>query len=442
MKMNTKVSKSNSLAQVGLFPHLLGQRGSVIVFVAVLLPILLAFAGLVIDVGHLFVVRSTLQNASDSASLAAAASLSYGPEEARNQAQLLAQYYAVDGTPVTLDLADIELGNWDEGSKTFSVLSPAQEASANSVRVTAQRTASRNNPIYLFFMRIFGRETSDVRAMAVAYAQEGLCGLIFGDKMVKLSGRARTDSYNSLQGPYISPGGNNGDVCSNGPINLSGSGQVNGDATPGPGESVSISGGAYVTGSTEPMASTMDLPDIDLGDIATNNDNGPIPYNLTLGSNNKVKHHKHKHHKRHYDDDDDDDQLTLTGGRYYFTKLTIIGNGRITVTGKTIIYITDKLTVSGNGIVNVSQEPIDLSVLITSTRPVGFASNADFYGFLYAPDAKILVTAKGDFYGAMIGGEISITGSGEIIYDEALKDVAVLVKMEIPVTTASSTLVQ
>ncbi len=419
-------------------PGLLGDEGGAVgVIVAMVLAVLMAFAGIVIDLGHLFVVRSTLQNTADSASLAAAASLSYGPDEARNQAQLLAQLHAVDATPVALTLADIELGTWDEDSKTFSVLSPAQEASANSVRVTAQRSKVRNNAISLFFMRIFGRETSDVRVVAVAYVQQDLCGLIFGDKKVKLIGNARTDSYNSIQGPYISPGGNNGDVCSNGPITLSGNAVVNGDATPGPGESVSINGGAYVTGSTKPMASTMDLPDIDLGDIATNNDNGSIPYNLTLGGG-----------KKDDDDDDDDDDnivgdlLTLTGGRYYFNKLKIVNNGKIRVTGKTVIYINGELSVGGNGIVNVFQDPADLSVLVTSTKPVSFTSNADFYGFLYAPDEKIAMHSNSDFYGAMIGGEIEINGNGEIIYDEALKDVAVLVNMEIPIVTTNSTLVQ
>ncbi len=121
MKMNTKDSRSNSLAQVGLFPRLLGQRGSVIVLVTVLLAVLLGVAGLVIDVGHLFVVRSTLQNASDSGALAAVASLSYGPEEARKQAQLLAHKHDVNGSSVKLISADVELGTWDPELKEFTV---------------------------------------------------------------------------------------------------------------------------------------------------------------------------------------------------------------------------------------------------------------------------------------------------------------------------------
>ena len=132
MKVKTKASKMNSLPQRGPFTGLLfDELGATAVIVALLLTVLIAFAGLVIDVGHLFVVRSTLQNASDSASLASVASLSYGPEEARKQAQLLAQMHAVDGTPVTLMLSDIELGAWEIGTKKFTVLAPAEEANAD-----------------------------------------------------------------------------------------------------------------------------------------------------------------------------------------------------------------------------------------------------------------------------------------------------------------------
>ncbi|MCH7646571.1 MAG: hypothetical protein IH788_05160, partial [Nitrospinae bacterium] len=83
------------------------ERGAVAVLVAVLLAVLIGFAGLVIDLGHLFVVRSTLHNAADAASLAAVSSLTYGPDEVRKQAQLLAQQHNVGGTPVALVLADI-----------------------------------------------------------------------------------------------------------------------------------------------------------------------------------------------------------------------------------------------------------------------------------------------------------------------------------------------
>jgi Flp pilus assembly protein TadG len=48
------------------------ESGVVIVIVAIALIVLLAFAGLAIDVGHVMVVRNELQNAADAAALAGA----------------------------------------------------------------------------------------------------------------------------------------------------------------------------------------------------------------------------------------------------------------------------------------------------------------------------------------------------------------------------------
>ena len=49
----------------------------------------------------------------------------------------------------------------------------------------------------------------------------------------------------------------NGDVISNGSINITGSGSINGDAHPGIGKSVYLSGGGTVTGSTTPLKTTL-----------------------------------------------------------------------------------------------------------------------------------------------------------------------------------------
>ena len=51
------------------------HKGSAIIFVAVTLMVLVAFAGLAIDVGYLYVVRGELQNAADSGALAGAQQL-------------------------------------------------------------------------------------------------------------------------------------------------------------------------------------------------------------------------------------------------------------------------------------------------------------------------------------------------------------------------------
>ena len=425
-------------------PGLLADEGgAVIVIVTVVLAVLIGFAGIVIDLGHLFVVRSTLQNAADSASLAAAASLRYGPDEARNQAQLLAQYHAVDGTLITLVLADIELGTWDEGSKTFTVLAPDQEANADSVRVTSQRSSARNNPISLFFIRIFGHETSDVRAMAVAHYEPALCGGIIGETKITFNSSTGTDSYNSDYGPYSPVSANeNGDVCSCGDIELNSTAIVRGNANPGPDNTVIMNNSSYVTGSTRPGGCPV-LADVELGDIATYNDNGNIPAVTTdrgkdpfeMGPYDLALHSS--------------DSLTLPGGtsenpaRYYFTSVDIAHSSTLTVMGPTVMYVTGKFEMHSSTIVNTGQNPEDLIIMVSSIEDVQFNHDVDFYGIIYAPNAHVVLNSGVGFYGAIMAQEITLNSAVVVHYDESLGDIALLSDVEIlPGNTVSSVLVQ
>ena len=421
-------------------PGLLADEGgAVVVIVAVVLAVLIGFAGIVIDLGHLFVVRSTLQNAADSASLAAAASLSYGPDEARNQAQLLAQHHAVDGTPVTLVLADIELGNWDEGSKTFSVLSPDQEASANSVRVMAQRSTVRNNAISLFFMRIYGHETSDVRAMAVAYAQSGLCGGIIGEKKVTLNSSATTDSYSGVYSPATAK--DNGDVCSCGDIELNESAGVNGDAHAGENHEVILNKSSYVTGLTDQGGCPV-LADVELGNVEYTNSNGNIP-EMTDKGKNPFPNPKSPYDLKLINAD----SLTLPGGEYYFTSVDLGNAATLQVDGPTVMYVTGTFSVSNANIINPSQIPENLIIMASSTKKkddVQLHHNVDFHGIIYAPDVHVELNSSVDFYGVIMGEEVTLNSSVAVHYDESLDDMDLVVNGVKFASggTVSSTLVQ
>ncbi len=426
-------------------PGLLGdERGTVGVVVATFLAVILGFAGLVIDVGHLFVVRSNLQNVADAASLAAAATLGYGPEEARNQAQLIALRHGIDGTSVTLALADIELGTWDIETKTFTVLDPAQEQNADSVRVTAQRAETRDNPVPLFFMPIFGRETSDVRAMAVATRNGDCIAGVIGETRVTINSSAGTDSYDSSFGPYsaASPG-QNGDVCSCGDIELNSSALVQGDAQPGYDHEVILNSSAYVTGSTAPGDCPV-LPDVELGDIATNNDNADIPAET--------------------DNDEDPfpngpyaleltngDSITLDGGtsenpaRYYFTSLELHSSTTLSFTGPAIIYVTETFALNSSSILNPTQNPEDLVIMISSTAEVQFNSSTDFHGVVYAPNAHVINNSSVDFFGAIFGQEVTLNSSVVVHYDETLDEVDYLDGLQVATGSgggASSSLVR
>ena len=177
-----------------------GQRGTVIVYVGILILVLIGFAALAVDIGHLYVARNELQNAADAGALAGAHELylnngtavnpganqvGYDTARANNSQNLAVE---VNWTPGTNIGTDVERGHW---SFTYRQFTPSNNLNAirigdytteeldknrandgtfidlvNAVRVKTRREAS---PVSLTFARIFGFATYPVTAEAVAY---------------------------------------------------------------------------------------------------------------------------------------------------------------------------------------------------------------------------------------------------------------------------------
>lgn len=71
-------------------PHVVHQRGAILVMTVIFLVILLGFAALALDLGRLYVLRTEMQNAADASAMAAAAELD-GQLNARSDAVLAAK---------------------------------------------------------------------------------------------------------------------------------------------------------------------------------------------------------------------------------------------------------------------------------------------------------------------------------------------------------------
>lgn len=143
------------------------ERGVVVVFVAMMIVVLLGIAALVVDLGYLYYVRARLQNTADAAVLAAALEL---PSAAQVQAEaVLYGQLNWPGAGAIIGSSDVEVGNWDTGTKTFS----PGGSPVNAVRATAQRSAANGNPVDLIFGPILGIDQSDVGATAIAILVPG-----------------------------------------------------------------------------------------------------------------------------------------------------------------------------------------------------------------------------------------------------------------------------
>jgi len=140
-------------------PCLPSRRGNYAIIYAVTIPIFLGFAALVVDLAYMRVARNQAQDIADAAS--AAAMYTLRRERSRAAATVVAEQTCalnnVAGAPPRC--ASMEFGDLDNGSF---------QASANNqaVRVTTDRMGG--NAPGLFFARIWGKDTFEVGASAVA----------------------------------------------------------------------------------------------------------------------------------------------------------------------------------------------------------------------------------------------------------------------------------
>jgi hypothetical protein len=144
------------------------QTGSVSTFVLIGLIPLLAVLVLVVDAGLLLTARTHLQNAADSAALAAMGKMREGGSfaEAVGEASRYAGLQPVLDEHVELGATDVMLGTFDHDTRVFT---PGSRFGSAAVRVVARRQdGAPSGAIPLLLARVLGRETADVSAEAVA----------------------------------------------------------------------------------------------------------------------------------------------------------------------------------------------------------------------------------------------------------------------------------
>jgi hypothetical protein len=145
------------------------RHGIALIYVTFCMVGILAICSLAIDVAHVRVVKLELQQAVDTASYAAAYTISYGSATCQYYADYAASQNKADGATVNLLASDIVYGTWDPTAKTFTPMA-GWSASANAVRVTARRTAATSNAVKMTFANIVGLASEDVIVSSTAYA--------------------------------------------------------------------------------------------------------------------------------------------------------------------------------------------------------------------------------------------------------------------------------
>ncbi len=248
-----------------------------------------------------------------------------------------------------------------------------------------------------------------------------------GKDSVNLIGNAYTDSYDSAVGPYNVSGnkGHHGDVSTDSTANnaitvLPGS-AVDGQALVGPGgDPVSgINNQGTITGTTgtEPSAFALPLSTIPSG--VTNQGALDVSGNRTV---------------------------VLGEGTYWFSSISVTGNGRLKTTGAVKIYVTGDVNIGGNGVATAGNLPpnfllygtVDPSNAANKCNSVLIHGNGSFYGAVYAPDAGVQVAGNAANFGALTGKTVTINGNGGFHYDEQLGNLGRTVTTTVTTTYATT----
>jgi hypothetical protein len=258
----------------------------------------------------------------------------------------------------------------------------------------------------------------------------------FGDELLHMDSNSRTDSYDSEAGDYLSQTtgtGNDqhanegGDVGSNGNITMDSNIGVWGDAHPGPGGSVT-GDLANITGSTTPLPSTIELPDIVVPPVAA--PGGNVSFNTQ----------------------------TLASGSYYYASMQVNGTRTLTINGPATIvcgnfelesnseivvdatggpvefFVLDDFILNSNtSIASTTLSPLDVAVNLLSDNildpgvdvdfdedDLALDSNAKLYGTIYAPNAEISIHSNFELFGSLVARRVDLDSQCRIHFDEQL----------------------
>ncbi|MBO6305298.1 MAG: Tad domain-containing protein [Selenomonadaceae bacterium] len=138
------------------------EKGAIIVFTALLLPLMMICVGLAFDLGNLYVHKTRLQNAADAAALAGARE--FAASNDTRSPDTVSSHPAADAEAREYAEENAEKNN----IKNEISLTPAPQAKEDADNNAIYYRVDLQETVPLYFLRIIGREQQDVSASAIA----------------------------------------------------------------------------------------------------------------------------------------------------------------------------------------------------------------------------------------------------------------------------------
>jgi len=313
-------------------------------------------------------------------------------------------------------------GNWSNYASTMAtpLIAPTQFFDLGTYTVTVQDAGGGGLKV-----RSTGNTAGQASVVIEALLRHKpslFPGAAYASDSITLSGGSTTDSFDSSVSGYTGynplTAGSHGNVrSSSGDISLSGDGtQVKGDATAGGNGTVSVSGGATVTGTTTHGAPPLTFPPVDTSpcglppDYSASDGITGGNYNASTGTLTAS----------------DGATVILAPGTYCFSSVTLSGGSALQVNDAVKIYLDiknsgDKSDFTGGssgGVINTTGKAENLRIFsLSSSHGITLSGGSQAYMAVYAPKSPIKFLGEGDFYGAVVGNTITDSGGTKMHYD-------------------------
>lgn len=281
---------------------------------------------------------------------------------------------------------------------------------------------------------LFNGEERGIETYVVAGVyRPGFKAGLFGDVELDSGGNLITDGYKSkdgykptdkeIDGKTYQLQNDTGHIGSNGGVSVGGSAIIYGNATPGPGQTVT--GDGYVSGSKTAATQYEDI--------------GEVIYDASTAGAKFL---------------DTTPTGDLAGGTYEISSLSLGSKDELTIKGHVVLYVQGDIKITAQAQVTIEKENASLTIIQqggsidihggSTTGTDGGVSNnsgipsnlliksnattvtvnggADFYGAIRAPLAHLKLNGNADYFGGVIAKTIQATGTASFHYDEDLID--------------------
>lgn len=260
----------------------------------------------------------------------------------------------------------------------------------------------------------------------------------FGDHWVHLQNNALVDTYDSRIGPYDESKGTDANIgCNVNPddvsagISLDNNAIVRGDASVTTSEAagdIILMNNSVMTGSPNYDSPEWELLPITMPGWHT--EAAGLPNGQIDGSygSKPGKYEITNNNFRAYNNAD----VTFYAGEYNFDNFELSNNVNFTIDPNigedevVEIYVGNSIIFENNSellpAIEFSGDTTKLRFYFEGTNTVDLSNNVEFYGFIYAPNAKIEIMNNDNIFGNMVGKEVWIWNNASVHYDKALLD--------------------